>query len=747
MTAPLGIDPRDPQAFQELPWRSDSVRRTFAPRYLHSFGLRAVALRRAGRVTEADGMMVLEGGVFAFDIAEDAGSDLDETVELALVVDPAVERLLVGWDANVSAENAISVDVPHHREPWVTVEIPLERARFAARGPRGTDVVVAAPGCEFADGATGPDELRIRDVRVVRRSAPAQAADNRTARLELTLLDEQGALTAARVGIYDVGSGREVLASADGVPILRYFEEVRDIAIPTSGASQARHAARLAAARLPRGRPMQLVSAVARLGRAMPGRKTSWPPPSLAAARRGRAARARKPRAPDRGSPPPSRWMVYANGRYGVSVPPGAYEVIATRGPEYRHLRRRVEVGGSDVADVELRFERWRDLPAQGWWSGDAHVHIAREDGGDEAALSVARAEDLHVANLLAMGNMGAQYFAQRDYGLQGRANQDDYNLVSGQEDPRTARRGHTLHLNIAERARDADRYFLYHELFAQLRAGGSVSGYAHVGSDWFGETAGLALDVPFGIVDVVEVLQAYRLRIQPWYDFLNLGFRLTPIAGSDYPYIDPAGAVRSFARIEGSLTPDAWFEAIRAGRTFVSNGPTLSLRVGAATMGEAVEIDQGESLLLHAEADVNPDVDELARLELVVHGEVVAATDGPGRVEVEHRLIPASGCWIAARAVGSKRTVAHSAPVYVTVGGARHTWHAPSVPAIVDRMEALLRDLVESTPDPFEDFELWDVEASYVARWLEELPELRIRVDEAIDRYERIRAMASTGG
>jgi hypothetical protein len=723
------------------------VRRTFAPRYLHSFGLRAVALRRAGRVAEADGMMVLEGGVFAFDIAEEAGSDLDETVELALVVDPAVGRLLVGWDANVSAENAISVKVPPEREPWVTVEIPLERARFAGRGPRGTDVIVAAPGCEYAEGATGPDEIRIRDVSV-RRPARAQAAENRTARLELTLLDEHGASTAARVGIYDVGSGREVLASADAVPILRYLDEVRDIAIPTSGASQARHAARLAAARLPRGRPMQLVSAAARLLREMPGRKTSWPAPTLAAAVRRLAARVRDRRPPGRGGIPPSRWMVYANGRYGVSVPPGAYEVIATRGPEYRHLRRRIEVAGSDIADVELRFERWRDLPAEGWWSGDAHVHIAREDGGDEAALSIARAEDLHVANLLAMGNIGAQYFAQSDYGPRGRASRDDYNLVSGQEDPRTGRRGHTLHLNIAERARDVDRYFLYHELFARLRAGGSVSGYAHVGSDWFGESAGLALDVPFGIVDVVEVLQAYRLRIHPWYDFLNLGFRLTPIAGSDYPYIDPAGAVRCFARIEGPLTPEAWFDSVRAGRTFVSNGPMLSFHVGAATMGEAVEIEPGESLLLHAQADVNPDLDELERLELVVHGEVVAATDGPGRAEVEHRLIPAAGCWVAARAVGSNRTVAHSAPVYVTVGGAKHTWHAPSVPAIVDRMEALLRDLVKSTPDPFlEDLEVWDVEASYVPRWLEQLPELRIRVDEAIDRYERIRAMASTSG
>ena len=111
-----------------------------------------MTLRRAGRVAEADGMRVLEGGAFAFDIAEEAGSDLDETVELALVVDPAVGRLLVGWDANVAAENAISVEVPAEDEPWVTVAISLERARFAGRGPRGTDVVVAAPGCEYAEG-------------------------------------------------------------------------------------------------------------------------------------------------------------------------------------------------------------------------------------------------------------------------------------------------------------------------------------------------------------------------------------------------------------------------------------------------------------------------------------------------------------------------------------------------------------------------------------------------------------------
>ena len=90
-----------------------------------------MALRRAGGVAKADGMMVLEGGIFAFDIAEEAGSDLDETVELALVVDPAVGRLLVGWDANVSAENAISVKVPPGHEPWVTVDFSQAMADYA----------------------------------------------------------------------------------------------------------------------------------------------------------------------------------------------------------------------------------------------------------------------------------------------------------------------------------------------------------------------------------------------------------------------------------------------------------------------------------------------------------------------------------------------------------------------------------------------------------------------------------------
>lgn len=65
---------------------------------------------------------------------------------------------------------------------------------------------------------------------------------------------------------------------------------------------------------------------------------------------------------------------------------------------------------------------------------------------------------------------------------------------------------------------------------------------------------------------------------------------------------------------------------------------------------------------------------------------------------------------------------------------------------ATIDVVRPDLLSLVESTPDPFlGDFEIWASEASHLPRWQAVLPELTIRVDQAIDRYERIRGAADT--
>jgi hypothetical protein len=290
---------------------------------------------------------------------------------------------------------------------------------------------------------------------------------------------------------------------------------------------------------------------------------------------------------------------------------------------------------------------------------------------------------------------------------------------VSGQEDPHTGRRGHTVHLNIAERARDVERYFPYHELFERLRVGGSVNGYAHVGSDWFGESVGLALDVPFGIVDVVEVLQAYRLRIQPWYDFLNLGFRLTPITGSDYPYVDPAGAVRLFAGIDGPLTrrmvrcdpgwPNLRLERGRCFR-FTLAGPQWAGLRRSSPASPYCCMRRSTSTPTSMSWSVWSWSCTVRSLPSSMVPAASRSSIGLARRRAVGSLLGRSaltGCRPLGAGVGEGwRREAHVARA---IGSPSSTTWKPQ-----------LRDLVESTPDPFlEDFEIWDSEASYLPRWL----------------------------
>lgn len=89
--------------------------------------------------------------------------------------------------------------------------------------------------------------------------------------------------------------------------------------------------------------------------------------------------------------------------------------------------------------------------------------------------------------------------------------------------------------------------------------------GYAHMGQ-WFNVRRGLALDMPFGIVDFLEMMQMGRLLTDAWYSFLNLGYKLSPAAGSDFPYIDLPGVVRNYVKVKDSASADEWLSSFRAG-------------------------------------------------------------------------------------------------------------------------------------------------------------------------------------
>ncbi len=451
--------------------------------------------------------------------------------------------------------------------------------------------------------------------------------------------------------------------------------------------------------------------------------------------------------------PSANRQAFYVNGDYEARLPVGSYELVLTRGPEYRVAHSSFEVRENSTSKVDVAMERYADLPALGWFSGDSHVHIQRHRVDDEAVWGQLAAEDVHVANLLEMGNIAGTHFKQPAWGEEGHFGRDSYMLVSGQEDPRTVQRGHTIHHNLYRPFhQDPDSYFLYHRVFEESHRQGGISGYAHLG-ELFNGRRGLALDVPFGIVDFIEVLQGGQLFGDIWYSFLNLGFKVLPVAGADFPYFGPTlpGVERTYVKLDGPFSVDAFFDAFRRGRVFVSNGPFLEFTVNGHEIGEELRVEPGARLEIVAEASLNPDVDQLDRLELLVHGEVVAseAAGGRDRVRLRTEITADRSMWLAVRALGQRQErrnsiIAHSAPTMVIVDD-EPFWKPEAVPELVARHRAQLQDLMTARIAPEDDLEPWETRYLLLQQWERQRALLESRVEEADARYldllERVQA------
>lgn len=69
--------------------------------------------------------------------------------------------------------------------------------------------------------------------------------------------------------------------------------------------------------------------------------------------------------------------QIYRHDRETVLLPPGKLEMEFSRGPEYKVLRRHVEIPEQPSAQIEIQLERWIDPMQFGFYSGDHHIHGA----------------------------------------------------------------------------------------------------------------------------------------------------------------------------------------------------------------------------------------------------------------------------------------------------------------------------------------------------------------------------------
>lgn len=634
------------------------------------------------QIRMVEGQSCIVGQVIGFDVDDRYAFDIDEPVELSVTYATAYTSPFVIGWDKSGGNGAGAIEITPQPGPVFTTA-KVTLDRARLAGQ-------ATQGADIALGA--PNGIVVCSIEVVRSNQTI--APEAYGRVKLTLRDAKtGGLVPARLGLYDK-SGRAPLASDKSLMLQRFADDLRMLTA---------------------------------------NERTFWPSEN--------------------------RQVFYADGTYEARVPVGTYELVASHGIEYQFHRSQIEVTKDQTTAVTINMQRYADMPAAGWYSGDAHIHVTRDEVADPQLWGFVAAEDVHVGNLLEMGNIQNVYFHQpKAWGKASRFERDGHFIVSGQESPRTGQFGHTIHFNIQHPVHlKTDEYFLYHKVFQEVASQpGGISGFAHMGWRGAGEQGnsprqgqmnrGMALLAPLGLVDFIEVLQGGRLVSDGWYRLLNLGYRVKPAAGTDWPYSDFPGVVRFYVKVDGPFNLDSWFASYDKGRTFVTNGPLLDFTINGKGIGEELRVKRGTRLDVAAMARLNPQLDKLDRIELVVLGDVDAtqSADGKDSVSLRKQLTAEHSMWIAVRALGSRQdprntTIAHTAPIYVVVDD-EPTWKREAVPGIVAELrERVQRILTDPVDTPISGNEVWETRLTLQDQWLLQQPLLKPTIDAADAAYQKI--------
>lgn len=389
----------------------------------------------------------------------------------------------------------------------------------------------------------------------------------------------------------------------------------------------------------------------------------------------------------------------YSDGVVEFEVPAGEVSVTVARGLSSPALTRTVGVDAGERAEVAVELEPVWDARAAGWVSGDQHFHLNyggpyRLEPADMAL--VLEGEELDMATPL-VANLHERLGEQPWFGW-----------ASGGQAP------------ITRFGQEVRSHFLGHigligtdDLFwpwiwgpgyqvygrddrtnaavtAHARAQGGLASYVHpAGADPFADPAAPGLPVELvadGILGDVQALEIACLwtdevgTAEVWHHLLNLGWPVAATSGSDvmlnfYRTMAP-GTTRTYVHTDGALDFDSYLEGLKAGRSFVTNGPLLELDVDGAAPGGTTENDGGArwTLRLHTAVPVGT-------VDVIVNGEVDASlAAGPGAHQTFGGEIdlPAGG-WVAVRVTGPATRAwpgmdsygfAHTSPVWIgTVG------------------------------------------------------------------------------
>jgi hypothetical protein len=392
-------------------------------------------------------------------------------------------------------------------------------------------------------------------------------------------------------------------------------------------------------------------------------------------------------------------------GEVDLRLAEGSYRFTVERGPEHRRAQGTVEIRKGQASEQHVVLERWIDMAARGWWSGDLHVHRPLDD-----MPLLLRAEDLHVAPVITMWNQRSLW-GDRPLppDLLVKVEPTRVFHVLACEDER--RGGALLYFNLTTpldlRGDGPEHPSPFHHLDEALAqrdvwvdvekpfwwdaptwvASGKVRSIGLANNHMCRAT--MYADEAWGRPRDAARLPPPRgngfWSQELYYRFLNAGFRLPPSAGSASGVLpNPVGYNRVYVRIDGEFSYEAWWRSLAAGRAVVTNGPLLLVEANGKLPGEVFRADGGApvDLALDVRAGGN---DPLEAVEVVRDGAVVERIEAPALdawLRPQTLRFERSG-WFLVRALARVEETfrfASTAPFYVEVGAKPSRVHRADV-------------------------------------------------------------------
>jgi len=358
--------------------------------------------------------------------------------------------------------------------------------------------------------------------------------------------------------------------------------------------------------------------------------------------------------------------------RSRVVVPQGKLKIEAIHGLETELATEVIDLASKAKSNIRLPLKRFCSAADRGLRSGNTHLHlmrlthaeaieylktVPRSDGLDLVFLSHLRRipdEKTYVSNAIVENDInggGELKRLSKDGLLFANGEEHRHNFGRGGEGyghvmlldlvrlirpvsigPGIMRKGHDgipLRRGIEQARGDGATVIWCHNTFGFEDIPNWNAGLLHAQNIFDGGTRGSYAD--------------------SFYRYLNIGLKVPFSTGTDWFIYDFS---RVYVPVEGQLTSKKWLAQLRAGRTFITNGPLLEFQVGDYQIGDTIELSSPTSLPMSGSAVGRSD---FKQIETIFNGEVIStasskSSEGHFVARLSSRFKISEPGWLALR-------------------------------------------------------------------------------------------------